>query len=201
MPPHTTERPLLDTDDATLVALVGRVRFGDADALAQLYDLTLGRVYALALRILADPRDAEEAVADVYLQVWDHAVRYCPARGAVMAWLQTLAWSRALDLRRKRQRASRGQVHPDAAGMAYMVCEDPTPERLADYHGRAREVREALATLSPAQREVLALTYTEELSHAEIAQKTGLPLGTVKSHARRGLASLRAALLGTDPSP
>ncbi|HQZ32724.1 MAG TPA: sigma factor, partial [Arenimonas sp.] len=65
-------------DEAALVALMGRIRFGDADALGSLYDLALGRVYGLALRVLRQPQDAEEVVSDVFLQVWDQAVSYCP---------------------------------------------------------------------------------------------------------------------------
>lgn len=190
--------PRVDCDDAALVALLGRIRFGDADALGQLYDQTLGQVYGLALRVLGNPQDAEEAVADVYLQVWDRAASYCPERGAVMAWLQTLAWSRALDHRRRSRRKSPPGLHPDASELTYTESEDPSPEQMAERHGRAGRVRAALDALAPGQRRVLELSCYEELSHAEIAERTGLPLGTVKSHARRGLAALRSAMDGED---
>lgn len=188
-------------DEAALVALLGRIRFGDAEALGQLYDQTLGQVYALALRVLGNPQDAEEVVADVFLQVWERAVSYCPERGAVMAWLQTLAWSRAIDLRRKLVRRSPPGLHPDDAVLAYTESEDPGPEQLARSRGFAARARQALDELPPGQRRVLELAFHEDLSHAEIAERTGLPLGTVKSHARRGLANLRSALDGEDHAP
>ena len=186
-----------DCVEAELVALVGRLRFGDADALGRLYDLAVGRVYAIALRVLRDPGDAEEVVSDVFLQVWEQAASYCPERGAVMAWLQTLAWSRAVDRRRRLRRHRAAEpLHPEDAPAAYTSGEDDPAEALASSLANVRRVREAVAALSPAQRQVLSLAYGEDLSHPDIAQRTGLPLGTVKSHARRGMAALRAALAG-----
>lgn len=193
--------PRTACDEAALVALLGRIRFGDAEALGQLYDQTLGQVHGLALRVLGNPQDAEEVVADVFLQVWDRAVSYCPERGAVMAWLQTLAWSRAIDHRRRSLRRNPTSVHPDDGELAYRKSEDPGPEHLAHCQSLATRVRQALDALAPGQRRVLELAYYEELSHAEIAERTGLPLGTVKSHARRGLATLRSAMHGEDPAP
>lgn len=194
-------RPRAACDEAALVALLGRIRFGDAEALGQLYDQTLGQVHGLALRVLGNPQDAEEVVADVFLQVWDRAVSYCPERGAVMAWLQTLAWSRAIDHMRRSLRRNPASVHPDHRELAYTKSEDPGPDHLAHCHALATRVRQALDALAPGQRRVLELAFYEELSHAEIAERTGLPLGTVKSHARRGLASLRSAMHGEDPAP
>lgn len=181
-------------DEAALVALLGRIRFGDASALGQLYDLTVGRLHALALRVLGNADDAEEALSDVYLQVWERAASYCPERGAVMAWLQTLAWSRACDLGRARRRRQPRGLHPDDTPLAYVESEEPGPQLLAERAGAGARVQAALAGLGAAQRRVLELAYGEEMSHAKIAEVTGLPLGTVKSHAHRGLAALRAAL-------
>lgn len=187
-------------DEAALVALMGRIRFGDADALGSLYDLALGRVYGLALRVLRQPQDAEEVVSDVFLQVWDQAVSYCPQRGSVMAWLQTLAWSRAVDrLRRLRRHRLETPLHPEGDEDAYASGEDLPVDALLDHLGNVQALKQAFASLSPVQRTVLELAYREELSQPEIAERTGLPLGTVKSHARRGLAALREALEdGTD---
>lgn len=177
-----------------MVALLGRIRFGDASALGQLYDLTVGRLHAVAVRVLGNVDDAEEALADVYLQVWERAASYCPERGAVMAWLQTLAWSRASDLARARRRRQPPALHPDDTPLAYMESEEPGPQLVAERAGAASRVQAAMAGLGEAQRRVLELAFGEDMSHAEIAEVTGLPLGTVKSHARRGLAALREAL-------
>lgn len=189
-------------DEAALVALMGRIRFGDADALGSLYDLALGRVYGLALRVLRQPQDAEEVVSDVFLQVWDQAVSYCPQRGSVMAWLQTLAWSRAVDrLRRLRRQRLETPLHPEGDEDAYASGEDLPVDALLDHLGNVQALQQAFASLSPVQRTVLELAYREELSQPEIAERTGLPLGTVKSHARRGLAALREALEDGTDSP
>ncbi|MBP6597310.1 MAG: sigma-70 family RNA polymerase sigma factor [Arenimonas sp.] len=189
-------------DESALVALVGRIRVGDADALGALYDLTLGRVYGLALRILRQPQDAEEVASDVYLQVWDRAVSYCPARGAVMAWLLTITWSRAVDRQRRLRRQSLEQpLHPDGQPDAYTDDESSSAEALFAQLDNVQALRRAFVELTQAQRTVLELSYRDELSYAEVAQQTGLPLGTVKSHARRGLAALRDALQAGGHAP
>lgn len=190
--------PALDDDarEARLATLVERVAGGDAEALGQLYDLTLGAVHALALRVLRHAQDAEEVVVDVYLQVWERAGQYEAARGPALAWLRTLAWSRALDHYRRRQREQRRRgLHPEGADEAY--GEAWSADAIADEiepRLDAFAAAQAMQGLTPPQREVLQLLYGEDLSHAEAAQRLGWPLGTVKSHARRGLALLRAAL-------
>lgn len=187
-------------DEAALVALVGRMRFGDTAALGQLYDLALPRVYGLAMRVLRLPQDAEEVVSDVFLQAWEQAAGFCPERGAVMAWLLTLTWSRAMDKQRRGRRQRLEQpLHPDGADEAYTPGES-NPSDVLDRLGNTQAVQHAFRALSPAQRTVIELTYLEDLSQPEIAQRTGLPLGTVKSHARRGLAAMRAALMADGES-
>ena len=97
--------------------LIGRIAAGDQDALARLYDLTNRRVFGLTLRVLADPTAAEEVVLDVYLQVWQQAERYDPTRGRPLAWLFTIARSRAIDaLRRTRQTSRRAEPIERADG-------------------------------------------------------------------------------------
>ena len=168
---------------------------GDQAALESLYELTLGRVYAVAQRVLGHAADAEEAVADTYLQVWNQAADYQRQRGEPMAWLQTLAWSRAMDInRRRRRRSLEVELHPDDDAAAYRECEEPGAEQLAERWWAARQVRAAFAALSEPQQCVLRLLFHEDLSQQEVADRTGWPLGTVKSHARRGLASLREAM-------
>ena len=191
-----------DADEAILVALVARIRFGDTEALGRLYDLALGRVYGLALRVLRQPQDAEEVVSDVFLQVWERATGYCPERGAVMAWLLTLTWSRSVDrLRRLRHQRRELPLHPEGEPDAYTPGEDTSADAFVDQLGNAQAVHRAFLALSPVQRTVLELAYQQELSQPEIAERTGLPLGTVKSHARRGLAALRTALQGEGGLP
>ncbi len=184
--------------------LLLRMRRGDQQALGALYDRTLARIYALVTRIVRNDADAEEVVCDVYRQAWENSVDYSPARGAVLAWLLTIARSRALDLlRRRRAHGPEQPLHPLDSDAAYSACEGSTAEpgdhdapQLAwvDALMTGSAVRAALSRLSGTQRRVLELAFFEDLTHSEIAQRTGWPLGTVKSHLRRGLVALRPLL-------
>lgn len=182
---------LADPHAALLRGVVAR----DQSALAKLYDLTADRVNAVALRVLGNAHDAEEVVVDVYHQVWRRAGQYAPERGSVLRWLLVIAQTRALDLRRRhRDRARTQPLHPDEMDPAYTAREDRTASDLVDAVSGGTVVREALAALTPQQRRLVELAFLREQSHHEIAAGEGLPLGTVKSHIRRGLIALRAAL-------
>jgi RNA polymerase sigma-70 factor (ECF subfamily) len=182
-------------DDQQLRSLITRICARDSQALATLYDLTLGRVYGLVLRVVRQPADAEEVVCDLYMQVWEKAADYAPERGAVMAWLQTQAWSRAVDrLRKLRRRGNETSLHPEEGEVAYRECEGLGVEQIAEACYASQGIRQAFKTLTEAQQNILQLAFFEDMSHQEISDRTGIPLGTVKSHARRGLAALRAVL-------
>lgn len=175
--------------DACLLAL----RHQDAAALARLYDAAGARLYTLALRITSCAADAEEVVVDVFQHAWTHADDYDPARGGALTWLSMLAWSRSVD-RRRRQRPEQSTTHPNADPDTYagaQAQEDP----LSAFIDGAR-VRQALASLREEQRSLILMAFFEGASHGDIATRTGLPLGTVKSHIRRGMDALRAALGG-----
>lgn len=181
--------------DLELTVLLRRIAARDAEALGRFYDLTLGRSYAMAMRVLRDPSEAEECVGDVYWQVWERAGDYRAERGAPLAWLHTLAWSRAVDrLRRLRRQPITLSVHPEDGEAPYMACEGLRVEDAVEHWSSARAVQSAFGRLSDVQQRVLRLAFEQDLSHQDIATATGLPLGTVKSHARRGLAQLRQAL-------
>ncbi|MCS3902046.1 RNA polymerase sigma-70 factor (ECF subfamily) [Methylohalomonas lacus] len=189
-------RDASDTDiDAQLEALVIRIQSGDATALAELYETTIGRVYGLALRILHQPPDAEEVAVDVYNQVWDQAQRFDRERGPVMAWLLTMARSRALDRLRKLGRHSQQrQQHLQASSPTYSDYEQVPVVDLLDLTETSQHIHAALAELTPAQRQAISLSFLEDLSHQEIAERLATPLGTVKSNIRRGLLRLRELL-------
>ena len=171
--------------------MIRGVAEGDNQALASLYDATSRTVYGLLLRILSDPSAAEEVLLDVYAQVWRQAATYCPERGRQLAWLTTIARSRAIDrLRRGRQehqltvpleeatRAARGESIEEGV--------------LAGEVGAV--VRAALDSLAPEQRDVIELAYYGGMSHSEIAAARNLPLGTVKTRTRLGMMRLREML-------
>ena len=175
--------------------LPGLVR-GDRDALARLYDETRSVVYGLALRILNDTADAEEVTLDVYLQAWRSAGQFDAERGSVMSWLVTLTRSRAID--RLRSRASRRRVQAPLPDGLEFPATDPGPEEVAAFAERRRVVRNALATLPPAQRRALELAYFAGMTQTEVAAHLDQPLGTIKTRVRAGMARLRAQLAGLE---
>lgn len=183
-------------EDARLRSLVAAVAKGDEDALGDLYDATVGRTNAIALRITRRREDAEEVVCDVYLQIWRQAARFDPERGSVLAWLASIARSRALDLLRRREPSTLRGAPVDEEHVAIELGADPESLVSAVQEGSA--LHAALRGLSEAQQKLLGLAYFRGLSHAEIAAEAGLPLGTVKTHIRRGLQALARALPDPD---
>jgi RNA polymerase sigma-70 factor, ECF subfamily len=179
--------------------LIHRVAARDSKALSELYELTVSRVYAVVMRVLRHAADAEEVISDVYLQIWDKADSFQPERGTAMAWMNTLAWSRAVDKLRKVKRELIHQaLHPDDLDGTYTECEELSAEQIAESWSSGKAIQKALQGLSEIQQQILRLAYTEDLSQQDIAIALNLPLGTVKSHCRRGLAALREVLLVQD---
>lgn len=174
-----------------LAAIVARIAARDESALEQLYDATGSRLYALATAILRVRQDAEEVVCDTYGQAWAEAERYDAARATVMGWLTMICRSRALDLLRRRRSTALALDIEAAAGI-----EDPSPgpAALLALVEQGSRVHSALARLQPERRELISMAFLEGLSHAEIAARTRLPLGTVKSQVRRGLLQMREEL-------
>lgn len=174
--------------DEALLALVAR---GDEAALAVLYDRFGGPAYRLALRILRDSALAEDAVQDAFLAAWRTAASFRPDRAKASTWLLTLVHRRAVDLVRREERR---RADPLGDGI------DPAgPERTDDtaaVREERRRVQSALGRLAPDQRQALELAYYGGLSQSEIAERLGVPLGTVKSRMFSGLAKLRDALGG-----
>lgn len=178
--------------DRELIALVQRIAQGDQAALATLYDQTNRLVYGLILRVLGDTSTAEEVLLDVYTQVWRQAANYDTSRGTPLAWLTTVARSRAIDRLRSGWQDQQRKEPLDAVGDAPACSANPEETTVASE--RQRFVRAALAELSPEQREVIELAYYAGLSHSEIAAKLNQPLGTVKTRTRLGMMKLRDAL-------
>jgi RNA polymerase sigma-70 factor, ECF subfamily len=171
--------------------LIRGVAEGDNQALASLYDTTSRTVYGLLLRILSDPSSAEEVLLDVYVQVWRQAASYCPERGRPLAWLTTIARSRAIDRMRRSRHEQQRTVPLDEAARA--SGGESVEEGVRAGEVRA-VVRAALDTLAPEQRDVIELAYYGGMSHSEIAAARGLPLGTVKTRTRLGMMRLREML-------
>jgi RNA polymerase sigma-70 factor (ECF subfamily) len=187
--PASAER---DAEQARLAGWVARMAGGDEEALALLYDATVGRVYGYALRVLRNSAAAEEIVSDVYLQAWRDAVRYAASRSRVTTWLTMLCRSRAIDWMRGRD--------PEVAmeHVEELIENEPSPtagpEELFDMVEGNAVLVAALEALSPIQRQTVALAFFRGLSHQEIAEHLRMPLGTVKGHMRRALEVLRREL-------
>lgn len=174
----------VESDDRELVR---RVAGGDRNALGLLYDRYAPIVLALGQKILRSRREAEDLLQDVFLEVWRQAGDYEPSRGSVRTWIVLRARSRALD----RCRSAWSRVVPieDTQERGDEGAVDPMLQ--AD-HERLRRV---LVTLPEEQQKVLELGYFEGLSSSEIAERLGVPLGTVKSRVAAALAKLRAVLV------
>jgi RNA polymerase sigma-70 factor (ECF subfamily) len=174
--------------DEALVALVAR---GDEDALAELYD-RVGRIaYGLALRILRDERHAEDAVQEAFLQVWRSAATFRPERAKASTWVLTLVHRRAVDLVRREERRQTDPLADDAG--ATVEAAEQTDEAAWLRFERER-VQTALKQLPDLQREALELSYYGGFSQSELAERLGVPLGTIKSRMFAGLARLRELL-------
>ncbi|HWZ60639.1 MAG TPA: sigma-70 family RNA polymerase sigma factor [Gemmatimonadaceae bacterium] len=172
--------------------LIERMCAGDAEALAQFYDRWARPAYALIVQMVRDPDDADDVLEDAFYQAWRQASRYEPGRGSVATWILTIARSRALDRLRSRRRL---REEPLAPGADDMIAD--RAERVMDVAEVAEQrerVAEAVRTLPPEQREVVELAYFRGLSQAEIAERTGQPLGTVKTRTRLAGQKLRERL-------
>jgi RNA polymerase sigma-70 factor (ECF subfamily) len=171
---------------------------GDLGALDRLYEQYGAMAYAIAYRITGDRAAAEDVVQDAFLGAWRNAARYVESRGSVRTWLLSIVHHRAIDAIRRRRPTVElpdGEVGlPDALTL---------PDTWADVELRLDRaaVLQAMTTISDVQREAIELAYFGGLTQTEIAERTGVPLGTVKGRMRLGLQGLRAALvpLGEDP--
>ncbi|MCX6597252.1 MAG: sigma-70 family RNA polymerase sigma factor [Acidobacteria bacterium] len=149
----------------------------------------------MSRRILRRTEDAEEVMSDAYAQLWRMAEHYDSAKGGVSNWIVLLVRSRALDLARRQSSRSRWEV--DLPPQHRERCREMSPEQMEVQRSEVCTVRSALAQIPPDERHLLELAYDEELTHAAISVRTGLPLGTVKTRIRRGLARMRGLLDGT----
>ena len=181
--------------DSALAALLAQVASGSAAAFEAFYDQTLGYAQALARRMLR-PSDLEDVLASAYFQAWREVGRFDPARGSAVTWLLTLVRSRALDhLRHARTCAALGVDDDAAQAAAAAASDEPGPPDLLAAAEAGTRLQSALARLAAQERWVLGLAYFRDLTHSQIAQQTGLPLGTVKSLILRAQAKLRDMLL------
>ncbi len=167
--------------------VLGRVAAGDPNAVRECLARYGGLVWSIARRF--EGPDAEDAVQEIFLDLWKSAARFDPAIATEAAFVAMIARRRLID--RKRTRGRRPTIDP-VQELPAVEAGGSGPDTCAEANQAAR----ALEQLRPEQRQVLLMATAGGMSHNEIAAQTGMPLGTVKAHARRGLMSIRAALLG-----
>lgn len=169
-----------------------RIRNRDAESLARLYDETSRFLYGLSLQILRDPADAEEVILDVYQHVWNHAHLYDESRGNVWNWLAVVTRHRAIDRLRQAnsRRAREAPIDPEKERKAA----DPVPQEDLILKEERAIVRRAMDSLKPDQRQAIELAFFGGLTHVEVAERLGAPLGTIKTRIRAGLRRLREAM-------
>ncbi|WP_231930928.1 RNA polymerase sigma factor [Botrimarina hoheduenensis] len=185
--------------------LLPRVAAGDTSAIEACLDRYSGLVWSLARKYFAENADAEDAVQEAFVSLWRNAARFDARIASETTFVAMISRRRLLDLVRRRVRrtldrpdALRGQADPsldELAGGETALRVDGIDLGPVEVREEASRARTALAQLKPEQREVLQLALGEGLSQSEIADRTGMPLGTVKSHARRGMQQLRSVLL------
>lgn len=167
-------------------SLVTALRSGDQGAMAALYDRYSSIVYSVALRVLQDTGAAEDVLQNIFMQLWRNPGAFDSSRGNMAAWLAVIARHRAIDALRRRR--------PESDIADVVVSVEPDLASDTDRSRAMDKVRGALQSMPTPQRSALEMAYFEGLTHTEIAEKTGEPLGTIKTRIRTGLLSLRKVL-------
>jgi RNA polymerase sigma factor (sigma-70 family) len=189
-------------DPAALADMLSRIALGDRVAFDTLYRHSSAHLLGVILRIQGNRAQAEDVLQEVYVNVWRAAQSFNPALSQASTWLVSIARHRAIDSLRRRQ-AQVQTVSTSVAGpeedtdhdlLDHIADDGPGPEELLAQSAQAHELRLCMDQLSASQQHSLALAYYQGLSHAEVADQLGQPLGTVKSWVRRGLQALRACL-------
>ena len=174
-----------------LKAAMRQLARGDRSALEEIYRATSAKLFGICLRILQDEKEAEDALQDVYLTLWRRADRYDAERASPIAWLATFARNRAVD--RLRTGKVRGNaVAQDAA--APIADDSPLADAMMIDAEREARIHACLETLDDAPRTAIRTAFFEGRTYAELAERSNVPLGTMKSWVRRGLARLRTCL-------
>ncbi len=165
--------------------LLAAIRSGDERAMTEIYERYSPTVYSVALRILGDTSAAEDILQDVFMQLWRNADVFNPERGSLPGWLAVITRNRAIDSLRKRR--------PEADITETVVSIEPDLAGRVDWSRMLEKIRGTLEGMPAPQRHVLEMAFFDGLTHVEIAEKTGDPLGTIKTRIRAGLATLRKA--------
>jgi RNA polymerase sigma-70 factor, ECF subfamily len=187
--PADAAPPPLDASEVSDAELLARVGEHDSEAFEILYGRYVRPVFSLALRRLGDRGHAEDAVQEAFAAIWRSASTYRPERGAAGGWLYTVARNAIVDRLRRNGPAADSEL-PELASA------EAGPDQQAEDSFVSWRVHRALEELPPREREVIELAYWSGMSQSEVADYLGLPLGTVKTRTRSGLARLATELEG-----
>lgn len=183
---------MLTARRAELATAVARVADGDRAALSRIYDLAAPKLFSVILAIVRDREHAEDVLHEVFLKVWHRAGRYTPDRASPITWLCAIARNAAIDWVRKHGRGQEvgvdvlPEIEDDAPGADDTLCSEEDRDRL----------RRCLEALQDDHRRSIRLAFFRGLTYSELARQVGVPLGTMKSWIRRGLANLKGCLAG-----
>ncbi|MFI5076746.1 MAG: RNA polymerase sigma factor [Vicinamibacteria bacterium] len=187
----------MHASDSTDLRLLQRIAARDTAALAELYDRHCRLLFSLIVRIVGDRGEAEEILQEVFVRVWTRVEMYDAEMAAPLPWMVRVARNRAID--RLRARRVRAAVDTPALDLAAIEATAPatgiqTPEAAVLDSERRRTVTGALAGLPADQRQLIEAAFFEGYTHTELAQRFGLPLGTVKTRIRAGMLAMRKRL-------
>jgi RNA polymerase sigma-70 factor, ECF subfamily len=173
-------------NDADDMSLLTRIQSGDQAALSALFDRYGTLVYSVALRVLKDASEAEDVMQEIFVRVWANPHVFVSGKGSMAGWLAVVTRNRSIDVMRRRRPAEPVELFslPAATNLA----------REAERNSLMGKIRGVMGSLPDEQRRPLELAFFEGLSHSEIAERTGDPLGTVKTRIRLGLSTIRKAL-------
>ena len=191
-PPMYVKSPSKDQ----LAALLSRCVLQDQEAFAALYEASSAKLFGVAVRITRRRDWAEEVLQESFVKIWHHAGSYDSAKSAPMTWMTAIVRNRALDWLRRPQEVRTSEEQE--AMLNAIPDEGPGPEDLVSLAAQARKLHECMQHLSNDQRRSITLAFFNGLSHGELAEKMGKPLGTVKTWIRRGLDRLKGCLDSLD---
>jgi len=182
---------MMSGDEIKQSAVLPRVAKGDAEAVQECIDRYGRLVWSLALRHSPSRGEAEDAVQEIFIALWESAARYDPGRASEAAFISTIARRRLIDQHRRRQRRIKLESLDEKE-----YVEPETPGRHVEACAEAALAARAIDRLQPKERNVVLLSAYHGMSHGQIAEHTGLPLGTVKTYVRRGLSRVKDMLQG-----
>ncbi len=169
-------------EDGALLALVGQ---GDPAALASLYDKYAKVVYSVSLRVLHDPASAEDVLQEIFMQLWRNPAAFSMEKGSLAGWLAILSRNRSIDLQRRKRPTD--SVDEIVLASSFNLAEASEKNMMLE------KAQAWMLELSLEQRQMLQMAFFDGLTHSEIAERTGSPLGTIKTRIRRALQTLRKA--------